>query len=155
MNMTEQKKPVWQVLAAKAEKEVRQAQLVLAEMHQRKEQAQARDEKLEQLLVEYAAQLHAVQRRAHSTAEAGNYRQFIGQLQEIKNRAKNEISALELDCTDARKVLMAADRERLKLEKLAERAGQEQARASEQMENRATEAQSIIQYNLRQQPGRS
>ena len=64
MNMTEQKKPVWQVLAAKAEKEVRQAQLVLAEMHQRKEQAQARDEKLEQLLVEYAAQLHAVQRRA-------------------------------------------------------------------------------------------
>ena len=50
---------------------------------------------------------------------------------------------------------MAADRERLKLEKLAERAGQEQARASEQMENRVTEAQSIIQYNLRQQPGRS
>jgi flagellar export protein FliJ len=151
MNMTEQKKPVWQVLAAKAEKEVRQAQLVLAEMHQRKEQAQARDEKL----VESAAQLHAVQRRAHSTAEAGNYRQFIGQLQDIKNRAKTEISALEVDCTDARKVLMAADRERLKLEKLAERARQEQARALELTENRATEAQSIIQYNLRQQLGRS
>ena len=155
MNMTEQKKPVWQVLAVKAEKEVRQAQLVLTEIHQRKEQALARDEKLEQLLVEYAAQLHAVQQRAHSTAEAGNYRQFIGQLQEIKNRAKTEISALELDCIDARKVLMAADRERLKLEKLAERAGQKQARASELKETRASEAQSIIQYNLRDQFGRS
>ena len=96
-----------------------------------------------------------MQRRAHSTAEAGNYRQFIGQLQDIKNRAKTEISALEVDCTDARKVLMAADRERLKLEKLAERARQEQARALELTENRATEAQSIIQYNLRQQLGRS
>lgn len=50
---------------------------------------------------------------------------------------------------------MAADRERLKLEKLAERARQEQARALELTENRATEAQSIIQYNLRQQLGRS
>ena len=95
MNMTEQKKPVWQVLAAKAGKEVRQAQLVLAEMHQRKEQAQARDEKLEQLLVEYAAQLHAVQRRAHSTAEAGNYRQFIGQLRTLKTALKLKYQPLK------------------------------------------------------------
>ena len=95
-------KPVWQVLAAKAQKEVRQAQLSLAEVHQRKEQALAREEKLEALLVEYAAQLSQLQRRAHSTSEVGNYRQFIGQLQEIKKQAMTEITALESDCAEAR-----------------------------------------------------
>ena len=65
-----------------------------------------------------------------------------------------EITALESDCAEARQILLLADRERLKLEKLAERAQQQQDRAAEQMDNRAREAQSIIQYNLRQQMDR-
>ena len=154
MTTTSEAKPVWQVLAAKAQKDVRQAQLSLAEVHQRKEQALAREEKLEELLVEYAAQLSQLQRRAHSTSEVGNYRQFIGQLQEIKKQAMTEITALESDCAEARQILLLADRERLKLEKLAERAQQQQDRAAELMDNRTREAQSIMQYNLRQQMNR-
>jgi flagellar export protein FliJ len=144
-------RPVWNVLAAKAQKEVRQAQLTLADMHQRKQQAMERDEKLEQLLVEYALQLSQVQQRAHSTSEAGNYRQFISQLQDIKNRAKNEIQALENDCKDARQTLVAADCERLKLESLAQRAEDKKNQQAASDEARRAEAQSIIQYNLREQ----
>jgi hypothetical protein len=65
-----------------------------------------------------------------------------------------EITALESDCAEARQILLLADRERLKLEKLAERAQQQQDSAAELMENRAREAQSITQYNLRQQMNR-
>ena len=154
MTSSSDTKPVWQVLAAKAQKEVQRAQLSLAEVHQRKEQALARDEKLEELLVEYASQLSQLQRKAHSTGEAGNYRQFIDQLQKIKNQAKTEISALESDCAEARKILLLADRERLKLEKLAERAQQQLDRDAELSDNRAREAQSIMQFNLRQQMNR-
>ncbi|MDA8781651.1 flagellar FliJ family protein [Porticoccaceae bacterium] len=150
MNNSTNGRPVWNVLAAKAQKELRQAQLTLADMHQRKQQAVERDEKLEQLLVEYALQLTEVQQRAHSTSEAGNYRQFINQLQDIKIRAKNEIQALENDCKDARQTLVAADCERLKLESLAQRAEDKQNQQLASQEAKRAEAENIIQYNLRE-----
>ena len=140
---------VWDVLATKAQNAARQAQQLLIEAQQRKELAVVRSQKLDQLLAEYAEQLNAIQRRNHSILEAGNYRNFIVQLQMLKGRSKAEFLALDADCTDARKRMATADQERLKVESLARRA-QDQAREQQLAnETRATEAQGIMQYNLR------
>ena len=140
---------VWDVLATKAQNAARQAQQLLIEAQQRKELAVVRSQKLDQLLAEYAEQLNAIQRRNHSILEAGNYRNFIVQLQMLKGRSKSEFLALDADCTDARKRMATADQERLKVESLARRA-QDQAREQQLAnETRETEAQGIMQYNLR------
>ena len=140
---------VWDVLATKAQNAARQAQQLLIEAQQRKELAVVRSQKLDQLLAEYAEQLNAIQRRNHSILEAGNYRNFIVQLQMLRGRSKAEFLALDADCTDARKRMATADQERLKVESLARRA-QDQAREQQLAnETRETEAQGIMQYNLR------
>ena len=66
--------PVWDVLASKAQTEARQARFRYDNALSRKEQAIDRDQKVDQMLVEYAEKLNGIQRRAHSTTEAANFR---------------------------------------------------------------------------------
>ena len=54
--------PVWEVLASKAQREVRKAQQKLAEAQLRREQAVEREEKLDELLVEYSDRLARIQK---------------------------------------------------------------------------------------------
>jgi flagellar export protein FliJ len=141
--------PVWEVLASKAKRQVRQAQQQLADAQLRREQAVDRDQRLDQLLIEYSEQLNMLQRRAHSTVEAGNYRNFIVQLHIIKGRSSEEFKALDQACQDARKEVLVADQERLKIERLGQRARNQRQQAREHRETREAEAQSMIQFNLR------
>ena len=141
--------PVWEVLASKAQRQVRQAQQQLADAQLRREQAVDRDQRLDQLLIEYSEQLNMLQRRAHSTVEAGNYRNFIVQLHIIKGRSSEEFKALDQACQDARKEVLVADQERLKIERLGQRARNQRQQARELRETREAEAQSMIQFNLR------
>lgn len=141
--------PVWEVLASKAQREVRQAQQLLAEAQLRKDQAIEREQKLDQLLIEYAERLNSIQRRAHSTNEAGNYRNFIIQLQSIKSRSSAEFETLDTACKNARQDVMLADQERLKIERLVERAKEQRQKERDQRESRDAETESMIQFNLR------
>ena len=141
--------PVCEVLASKAQRQVRQAQQQLADAQLRREQAVDRDQRLDQLLIEYSEQLNMLQRRAHSTVEAGNYRNFIVQLHIIKGRSSEEFKALDQACQDARKEVLVADQERLKIERLGQRARNQRQQARELRETREAEAQSMIQFNLR------
>ncbi|MDG2502444.1 MAG: flagellar FliJ family protein [Porticoccaceae bacterium] len=141
--------PVWELLASKAQREVQQAQQQLAEAQLRKDQAIEREQKLDQLLIEYAERLNSIQRRAHSTTEAGNYRNFIVQLQSIKSRSSAEFETLDTACKNARQDVIHADQERLKIERLVERDKQQRQQARDQRESRAAEAESMIQFNLR------
>ena len=141
--------PVWEVLASKAQRQVRQAQQQLADAQLRREQAVERDLRLDQLLVEYAEQLNSIQRRAHSTVEAGNYRNFIVQLQSIKSRSSAEFTAIDNACQDARKEMLVADQERLKIERLGQRAKDQRQQAHDQRDTREAETESMIQFNLR------
>lgn len=141
--------PVWEVLASRAQREVRQAQQQLAEVQLRKDQAIEREQKLDQLLIEYAERLNSIQRRAHSTTEAGNYRNFIIQLQSIKHRSSAEFETLDTACKNARQNVMLADQERLKIERLVERAKEQRQQERDQRESRDAETESMIQFNLR------
>ena len=143
-------KPIWEVLLSKAEREVRIAQQKLAEAQQKKNLAIERREKLDQLMIEYSEQLRSVQLRSHSTGEVGNYQQFIAQLQSMKNRSKQELSAHEEDCAIARKYMMLREHERLKIELLAQREREKFELAALTRENREIESNALQQFNFKE-----
>jgi hypothetical protein len=118
--------PVWEVLASKAQREVRQAQQQLAEAQLRKDQAIEREQKLDQLLIEYAERLNSIQRRSSA-----------------------EFETLDTACKNARQDVMLADQERLKIERLVERAKEQRQKERDQRESRDAETESMIQFNLR------
>ena len=144
---TNSPKAVWDSLLVKAQAAVRQAQLSLTNVHQKKQEAVVRSEKIDRLLLEYNQRLNDLQQRSHNTAEARNYRQFIVQLQSIAGQAKSAIDGLEVDCKEARSKLQIADLERLKVESLAQRAREKYQKEEAYLEAKATESDNLIMYN--------
>ncbi|MDB2594576.1 flagellar FliJ family protein [Porticoccaceae bacterium] len=140
---------VWDVLTSKAQAEARQARFRYDNALSRKEQAIARDQKVDQMLVEYAEKLNVIQGRAHSTTEAANFRQFLVQLQSIKADSSRELALYQHDCDAASKVLRLAEQERHKYEQLAERANQKQRALVARRETKEADVQSLMQFNLK------
>lgn len=138
---------VWDVLTSKAQAEARQARFRYDNALSRKEQAIARDQKVDQMLVEYAEKLNVIQGRAHSTTEAANFRQFLVQLQSIKADSSRELALYQHDCDAASKVLRLAEQERHKYEQLAERANQKQRALVARRETKEADVQSLMQFN--------
>jgi flagellar export protein FliJ len=141
--------PVWDVLASKAQAQARQARFHFDNALSRKEQAIARDQKVDQMLVEYAEKLNVIQRQSHSTTEAANFRQFLIQLQSIKADSSRELALYQHDCDAASKRLQLAEQERHKYELLAERAQQKQRALSARRDTKEAEVQSMMQFNLK------
>ena len=140
---------VWDVLTSKAQAEARQARFRYDNALSRKEQAIARDQKVDQMLAEYAEKLNVIQGRAHSTTEAANFRQFLVQLQSIKADSSRELALYQHDCDAASKVLRLAEQERHKYEQLAERANQKQRALVARRETKEADVQSLMQFNLK------
>ena len=140
---------VWDVLTSKAQAEARQARFRYDNALSRKEQTIARDQKVDQMLVEYAEKLNVIQGRAHSTTEAANFRQFLVQLQSIKADSSRELALYQHDCDAASKVLRLAEQERHKYEQLAERANQKQRALVARRETKEADVQSLMQFNLK------
>ncbi len=142
-------KTVWSALLGKAERSVRAIQLRLAELNKRRGNAELQQEKVDALLLDYNQQLIGVQQRDHHSTEINNYRHFIVQLDELKKRAKVEQQRLEIEWHEVRQALVVAERERLKVEHLANRAREKLHREAESLEARANDSQAIQQHNFR------
>lgn len=140
---------VWSALLAKAERTLRDARLKLAEVNRRRENSLLQEEKISALLLDYIQQVHVVQQRDHNATEVNNYRHFIVQLQELKNRAKYEQQRIDIECQLARQVLVSAERERVKVSHLADRAVEKHQADSLSRETRSIDAQAIQQHNFR------
>ncbi len=140
---------VWSALLAKAERTLRDARLKLAEVNRRRENSLLQEEKVSALLLDYIQQVHVVQQRDHNATEVNNYRHFIVQLQELKNRAKYEQQRIDIECQLARQVLVSAERERVKVSHLADRAVEKRQADSLSRETRSIDAQAIQQHNFR------
>jgi flagellar export protein FliJ len=142
-------KTVWSALLAKAERALRDARLKLAEINRRRENSLLQEEKVGALLLDYNQQLKEVQQRDHNATEVNNYRHFIVQLQELKNRAKQEQHRIEIEIQLARQILVSAERERMKVDHLATRAAEKEHRETQSRETRNLDAQAIQQHNFR------
>ena len=146
--MNNKVKPVWDVLISKSDVSLRQVQSKLENVLARKKKAEVRQNKLDDLLLEYGERLNKILARVHSPEEAGHYRQFISQLQSLKKRAVKEYEKIDQEFCATQKEVIAADQEHAKLVKLGDRAKQKIYSQYLAFETKKSEAQSMMQFNL-------
>tara|TARA_B100000780_G_C20912889_1_gene363498 strand:- start:232 stop:690 length:459 start_codon:yes stop_codon:yes gene_type:complete len=146
--MKMQPKPVWDALTSKADLTLRKAQSAMDVAMARKNEAESRLNKLDSLLAEYASKLNLILTRSHHSQEAGNYRQFIIQLQTLRQRAEQELQVFQLEYSNNQRVVIAADKEKLKFQRLADRARTKLHHQRTTVETKEAEAQSMMQFNL-------
>ena len=147
--MGQKSKPVWDTLASKADLVLRSAQIVLEAAKTRKYEAGQRQRKLDVLLSEYSCRLNNILSRPHNTKEAGSYRQFIVQLQSLKQRSDDEFKKFSLEYDNAQKKVIVADQEKLKLVRLGERVRITRQRERLAIETKEVEAQSLMQFYVK------
>jgi flagellar biosynthesis chaperone FliJ len=141
-------KPVWDVLISKSDVSLRQAQSKLDNVLARKKKAEVRQNKLDDLLLEYGERLNKILARIHNPDEAAHYRQFIIQLQHLGKRAREEYEKIDQEFYATQKEVITADQERAKLVKLGDRAKQKIYNQNLAFETKKAEAQSMMQFNL-------
>ena len=143
-------KSVWSVLLSKSEREVKIARQKLADVRQKKTEAEERRDKLDHLLIEYTDQLKAVQLRSHNTAEVGNFQQFISQLQSMRVKSKHEMEILTTNFEAARKHMLRLEHERLKIEMLEQREREKFEIEALARETREIESSALQQFNFKE-----
>ena len=143
-------KSVWSVLLSKSEREVKIARQKLADVRQKKTEAEERRDKLDHLLIEYTDQLKAVQLRSHNTAEVGNFQQFISQLQSMRVKSKHEMEILKTNFEAARKHMLRLEHERLKIEMLEQREREKFEIEALARETREIESSALQQFNFKE-----
>ena len=145
-------KPVWSILTAKAERELRGIQNKRDNALNKKNAASQRKDKIDKLLVEYSNRLNRVLERNHSQDESTHYRQFIIHLHNLRDRTLEELENREGAYKIAQKDVVIADTERLKLKRLGERAQSKAIKEQQRKENKEFESQGLTQFNLNSRP---
>ena len=145
-------KPVWSILTAKAERELRAIQNKRDNALNKKNAASQRKDKIDKLLVEYSNRLNRVLERNHSQDESNHYRQFIIHLHNLRDRTLEELENREGAYKIAQKDVVIADTERLKLKRLGERAQSKAIKEQQRKENKEFESQGLTQFNLNSRP---
>ena len=145
-------KPVWSILTAKAERELRGIQNKRDNALNKKNAASQRKDKIDKLLVEYSNRLNRVLERNHSQDESTHYRQFIIHLHNLRYRTLEELENREGAYKIAQKDVVVADAERLKLKRLGERAQSKAIKEQQRKENKEFESQGLTQFNLNSRP---
>ena len=145
-------KPVWSILTAKAERELRSIQNKRDNALNKKNEALQRRDKIDKLLAEYSDRLNKVLGRNHSQDESTHYRQFIIHLHDLRDRTLEELENREGAYTTAQQKVVVADEERLKLKRLGERALNKEIKEQQRKENKEFESQGLTQFNLNSRP---
>ena len=145
-------KPVWSILTAKAERELRGIRNKRDNALNKKNEASQRKDKIEKLLSEYSDRLNRVLERNHSQEESTHYRQFIIHLHNLRDRTLEELENREGDYRIAQQKVIVADEERLKLKRLGERALNKELKEQQRKENKEFESQGLTQFNLNSRP---
>ena len=145
-------KPVWSILTAKAERELRGVRNKRDNALNKKNEASQRKDKIEKLLSEYSDRLNRVLERNHSQEESTHYRQFIIHLHNLRDRTLEELENREGDYRIAQQKVIVADEERLKLKRLGERALNKELKEQQRKENKEFESQGLTQFNLNSRP---
>ena len=142
----------WTVLAQRAQDEVGTRQTELGQIRVRLDSLNASKERLEMLYEDYRQQENQANHSLQGMREVMNQRQFMTQLLTLMQRVANDVAQAEKNLADARVRLMAAERERLKMQTLADQNAQAVLDLAEKREQRQMDALGVMQFNLRSAP---
>lgn len=142
----------WTVLAQRAQDEASQIQTELGKALARLDSLNASKARLEQLYEDYRQQENSTHHALQGMREVMNQRQFMTQLLTLMQRVTHDVQHAEQTVAATRVRLLAAERERLKMQTLADQNALAILALAEKRDQRQMDALGVMQFNLRTPP---
>ncbi len=142
----------WTVLAQRAQDETNLIQAELSQTLARLESLNASKSRLAKLYEDYRQQENSANHSLQGMREVMNQRQFMTQLLTLMQRVANDVAHAETTLSETRQRLMAAERERLKMQKLADQNARAILTQTEKRDQRKMDELGVMQFNLRSAP---
>ena len=152
MNDTVVARPCWTVLTKKAEDKIALIQNELAQARTRLESLRTSEQRVQKMYDEYREGLNRQDSQSLGMREAMNQRQFMSQLLTLMARVKTDIQYTENAIIGIKERLMAGERERIKMQTLADQNALAVQREENKKDQRRMDALGVMQFNLKPQP---
>jgi flagellar export protein FliJ len=144
-------RPCWTVLADKAEDKVSAIQNELGLARKRLESLQSSQQRVQTMYDEYREKINSQSNESLGMSEAMNQRQFMSQLLILMQRVKTDIQHTENLLLSIKERLIEAERERIKMQTLADQNAVAVQKAMNKREQKTMDDMGVMQFNLQPQ----
>ena len=151
MNDTVVARPCWTILAQKAEDKIALIQNELMLARQRLQSLQTSEQRIQKMYDEYRDALTQSDTQSMGMREAMNQRQFMSQLLSLMQRVKTDILYTENAIIGIKEQLIVQERERIKMQTLADQNAMAVQREENKKDQRRMDALGVMQFNLKPQ----
>lgn len=149
MNDTVVARPCWTILAQKAEDKIALIQNELMLARQRLQSLQTSEQRIQKMYDEYRDGLAQSDAQSMGMREAMNQRQFMSQLLSLMQRVKTDILYTENAIIGIKEQLIVQERERIKMQTLADQNAMAVQREENKKDQRRMDALGVMQFNLK------
>ena len=151
MNDSVVARPCWNVLTKKAEDKIALIQNELVQARARLESLRTSEQRVQKMYDEYREGLNRGDAQSLGMREAMNQRQFMSQLLTLMARVKTDIQYTENAILGIKDRLILVERERIKMQTLADQNAQAVLREANKKDQRSMDALGVMQFNLKAQ----
>jgi flagellar export protein FliJ len=151
MNDTVVPRPCWAVLTKKAEDKIALIQNELVQARTRLESLRASEQRVQNMYNEYRDDLNQSDTQSQGMRETMNQRQFMSQLLTLMQRVKTDIVYTENAIIGIKERMVLAERERIKMQTLADQNALAVQREENKKDQRNMDALGVMQFNLKPQ----
>ena len=151
MNSAVVARPCFTVLAQKAEEQIALIHSEMAQARTRLESLSSSQARVQTMYDEYRLKLNENQNESQGMREAMNQRQFMTQLLTLMQRVKVDMGHTENLLASIKERLIAAERDRIKMQTLADQNARAVRIVFNKREQRQMDALGVMQFNLRPQ----
>jgi flagellar export protein FliJ len=144
-------RPCWTVLADKAEDQVTAIQNEMGLARKRLESLQNSQQRVQTMYDEYREKINSQSNESLGMSEAMNQRQFMSQLLVLMQRVKTDIQHTENLLLSIKERLIEAERERIKMQTLADQNAAAVQKALNKREQKTMDDMGVMQFNLQPQ----
>ena len=144
-------RPCWTILAQKAEDKIALIQNELMLARQRLQSLQTSEQRIQKMYDEYRDGLTQSDAQSMGMREAMNQRQFMSQLLSLMQRVKTDILYTENAIIGIKEQLIVQERERIKMQTLADQNAMAVQREENKKDQRRMDALGVMQFNLKPQ----
>jgi flagellar export protein FliJ len=149
MNDSVVARPCWTILAQKAEDKIALIQNEMMLARQRLQSLQTSEQRIQKMYDEYRDGLTKSDAQSVGMREAMNQRQFMSQLLSLMQRVKTDIQYTENAIIGIKEQLIVQERERIKMQTLADQNAMAVQREENKKDQRRMDALGVMQFNLK------
>ena len=151
MNDSVVARPCWTVLTQKAEDKIARIQNELIQARSRLESLRTSEQRVQKMYDEYREGLTRADAQSLGMRETMNQRQFMSQLLTLMQRVKTDIVYTENAIIGIKERMVLAERERIKMQTLADQNALAVQREENKKDQRNMDALGVMQFNLKPQ----